>query len=148
MATPATPSAQPSVHSDHGPTSLRLAVLILWVQAAGLGILAVVEFYKIVTGTPENLTAAILLGAMIAGAGALAAKVGHALTFRSERARGLAVVLQLSALPVAWFMAGGEGNTLTRLGGGLIGVVCLTAIGLLLLPATTAALHAKPDTDE
>jgi hypothetical protein len=84
-----------------------------------------------------------VLAAIIGATGLLLAQLGRFLVRRARWARGPAIVLQLMALPVAFFMITGEGGPLTRIGGGFIAVIALIGAGLLLAPASRAALTLR-----
>jgi hypothetical protein len=125
---------------DDGPVTLRAAVLVLWIEAAALGALTFVEVFKLVTGHPEKPGLAAVLVAMIGAAALLLAQLGRALVRRRLWARSPAIVLQLLAVPVAFYMITGESTILTRIGGVVIAVVTLLGAGLLLAPASRNAL--------
>lgn len=129
------------MEADLGPTPLRWAVLLLWLEAAAVASLAVVELAKVATGRPSNPGYAVVLGLMILGVGAILAKAGHALTHARGWAHSVALVLQLCTLPVAWFMATGEGGLITKAVGVLLGAVCFMTSALLLAPTSRAALR-------
>ena len=125
---------QTPASDDDGPLSLRLAVLLLWVEAALVGVLAVLDALKLVTGHPEKPGLAAVLVAMVAAVALLLALLGRWLARRRRWARGPAIVLQLMALPVAYFMVTGEGSVATRVGGVLVAALALAGAGLLLAP--------------
>lgn len=125
--------------SPDGPLPLRLAVLVLWGEAVALGVLAAVELVKVVTNQPANPGFAVVLGLMIGGTAFLAAKAGVGLTHRRGWARSAAIMLQLLAAPVAWFMITGEGGPVTRAGGILIAIVAIGCAALLLAPSSSIA---------
>ena len=128
---------------EDGPTPLRVAVLVLWGEAALLVVLGLIELYKLATGSPTNVVMAITLALAPIAAGLLLAQLGRSIVGRRSWARSPAIVLQLMALPVAFFMISGEGGPMTRIGGVLIGVVALCCAGLLLVPSSRAALTPR-----
>jgi lysylphosphatidylglycerol synthetase-like protein (DUF2156 family) len=128
---------------DDGPLSLRLAVLLLWIESALVAVLAAADAFKLATGHPQRPGLAAVLAGMVAAAALLLALLGRWLVRRRRWARGPAIVLQLMALPVAWFMVTGEGGVATRAGGVLIALLALTGAGLLLAPASRLELMRK-----
>jgi len=128
---------------DDGPVSLRAAVLVLWIEAAGLGLLTAWEVFKLVTDVPADPGVAAILALVIGGAALVLVQLGRQLVRRRAWARGPAIVLQLMAVPVCFFMITGEGGVVTKLAGGLIAVVALFGAGLLLAPASRQALTLR-----
>jgi hypothetical protein len=128
---------------DDGPTSLRAAVLVLWIESAALAALTAFEVFKLVTDSPEKPELAVVLAAMIGAVGVLLFQLSRALVRRRAWARVPALFLQLLALPVSFFMTTGEGGVPTRLGGVLIAAVALLGATLLLAPASRTALTVR-----
>lgn len=127
--------------TDNGPLPLRLAVLLLWIESGALAIAAVVELIQLFVDHPTNPAMAAALVAFLAGCAVLLAKLSAALIHRRVWGRGLAIVLQLFALPVAWFMTIGDANILIHIGGVALGVYCLATAACLLAPASRLALE-------
>ena len=136
-------SATTPAGGDDGPVSLRAGVLVLWIEAAGLGLLTAWEVFKLVTDVPANPGAAAILALIIGAAALTLVQLGRQLVRRRAWARGPAIVLQLMAVPVCFFMITGEGGVVTKLAGGLIAVVALFGAGLLLAPASRLALTLR-----
>jgi hypothetical protein len=128
---------------DDGPTTLRLAILLLWAESALVGALAAVELVKLIGGRPAKPGLAAVLVAMIAATAVLLVQLGRWLARRRRWARGPAIVLQLLALPVAYFMITGAGSLATRIGGVLIALVALAGAGLLLAPSSRLGLTIR-----
>jgi hypothetical protein len=128
---------------DDGPLSLRLAVLVLWIEALLVAVLAIVDAMKLVTGHPEKPGWGAVLAAMVLAVALLLAQLGRWLVRRRRWARGPAIVLQLMALPVAWFMATGEGTGLTKVGGVVVAAFAVTGAALLLAPSSRLGLMRK-----
>lgn len=126
-----------------GPVTLRAAVLVLWIEAAALGVLTVVEVFKLITGDPEDPALALLLAVILAAVTFALVQLSRYLVRRRLWARSPAIVLQLMALPVSFFMVTGDNGTLTRIGGVLIAIVALIGAGLLLAPASRLALTLR-----
>jgi hypothetical protein len=138
-----TAGGTPAPRDEDGPVTLRAAVLVLWIESAALGVLTVIEVVKLVTGRPEKPGLAVVLALMIAAVALGTAQLGRLLVRRKLWARSPAIVLQLMALPVSYFMITGEGGPLTRIGGVPIAIIALVGAGLLLAPASRAALTLR-----
>jgi hypothetical protein len=128
---------------DDGPTTLRLAVLILWVEAVALVVLTVIEMFALFTLRAESRGWSVAMVVTLAVAAALAAALGRWLAHRRRWARSPAIVLQLMALPVAFFMLTGPGAVAVKAGGVLLAAVALVGAGLLLAPGSRAALTIR-----
>jgi hypothetical protein len=126
--------------ADEGPVTLRAAVLVLWIEAAGMTLLAIVEGVKLATSRSERPGLAAVMALATLAVAAILVELGRLLVRRKLWARGLGIVLQLMALPVAYFMISGEGGPLTRIGGALIALIALLGAGLLFAPASRLAL--------
>jgi uncharacterized membrane protein YoaK (UPF0700 family) len=86
---------------------------------------------------------AAILALLVGVAAFVLVQLGRQLVNRRAWARSPAIVLQLMALPVAFFMLTGEGGPGTKIAGGLIAVVALLGAGLLLAPASRQALTLR-----
>jgi hypothetical protein len=133
----------PASADDDGPVSLRAGVLVLWIDAAALGVLTLFEVFKLVTDPPRDPGVAAILALLVGVAAFVLVQLGRQLVNRRAWARSPAIVLQLMALPVAFFMLTGEGGPGTKIAGGLIAVVALLGAGLLLAPASRQALTLR-----
>jgi hypothetical protein len=118
------------------PPTLRWAVRLLAVEAAGVGLLAAFLLYRDLSGGATDLRGALGVTAYATLTAAALAGLAVALSRRKARGRAPAIVLQLLAIALASFMIQGGlawlGVPVTLLG-------LLVAV-LLLVPATTAAL--------
>jgi hypothetical protein len=119
------------------PTPVRVAVVLLVVEAAALLAAVGLLVDKTITGKPTN-TAGALLGAALALAGAAVLAFGaRALAHRNGAFRSPVVVIQLLAIPVAYDLAFPAG----RVGyGAPILLVALATLFLLFVPASRAVL--------
>jgi hypothetical protein len=141
---PAPQGSDPAVSAvqtvDDGPLTLRLAVLLLWIQAFFATVLAAVEIVELIAHGTNKLdwAAWIIAGPFVAAAGLFAA--GRLLVNRRVAGRGLAVALQLCAVPVVFFMVTGESDLWVRIVGVVIGVSVVTCIGLVTAPPSQRAL--------
>ena len=137
------PDPAPAEEGADGPLALRVGVLVLWIQAALVAVLAVVEVVGLVRhGTERAEWAAwIIAGPLVAAVALWFA--GRLLTQRRLAGRGLAVALQLCAVPVVFFMVTGNNNDAwVRAVGALIGVSVVAAIALIVAPTSRRALVA------
>lgn len=139
----ARPAAGGAPEPDDGPVTLRLAVLLLWVEAGALGVLGLFELYQLLRGRRAELGLAVVLTVTPLLTSGLLAQLGRWLVRRRAAARAPAVVLQLSALPVAALMTFGEAEPVTRAAGVVIGLVTLGCAGLLLAGTSRAALTSR-----
>ncbi len=84
---------------------MRLAGLVLVVEAAGLVLLGAVDLAKVVTGSPRSGVLAVVAAGLAMGTGGVLLLLSRAL----RRLRGWAytptIVLQLLALPVGYSLA-------------------------------------------
>jgi uncharacterized membrane protein (DUF2068 family) len=116
---------------------LTAAGLLVALQAAGLAGIAVVVIVEVLVATAEDVTRALvtaLLAAVAAGGLGLAAR---GLWWRRRWARAPALVTNVLVLPVAYDMVRGERWYV----GAPLALWALVVIGLLLAPATHAALE-------
>ncbi|MGH3430446.1 MAG: hypothetical protein ACRDQZ_23240 [Mycobacteriales bacterium] len=125
-----------------GPVSLRLAVLGLWIEAVALAGFAVFQGVEVFLAAPKNPGISAILAVVTAVLAVSMYRLGFLLTKRRAWPRAAAIVLQLMALPVAFFMLTGAGNwILVQIAGLVIGVYCLGCAGSLLAPASRLALR-------
>lgn len=124
-----------------GPVPLRVAVLMLWIEAVLAAGLAAFIALEVFTAQQINAVAAVLLAVSVGGLAILLLCLGFSLTRRRAWSRAVAIVTQLMGLPVAFFMvAGGSGFTLI-IAGVMLGIVCLGCAALLLAPSSRFALQ-------
>ncbi|MFB9322883.1 hypothetical protein [Cryptosporangium minutisporangium] len=127
---------------DDGPLTLRVGVLVLWIQAVLVALLAVAEIVGLIRdGTDQLEWAAWIIAGPLVAAGALFV-AGRLLVHRRLAGRGLAVALQLCAIPVVFFMVTGDSDTWVKVLGGLIGASVVACVALIVAPASRQALNA------
>jgi hypothetical protein len=119
--------------------TLRAAVIVLAAEAVGMGVLAAVEIYDVFAKPARYPQWAIALGVMLVLLTALFGFLAYRLAHRYGGGRNTAVVLNLLALPVGYYMlqAGWWGF------GALLWALCLATMALLLAPPTTRALGLR-----
>jgi hypothetical protein len=125
--------------SDALPTTLRAAVVLLALEAVGMGVLAAVELYDLFTAPARYPRWAVALGVVLVLLTALFGVLAYRLSRRHGGGRNTAVVLNLLALPVGYYMleAGWWAPGL------LLWALCAAGIVLLLSPPTTRALGLR-----
>jgi drug/metabolite transporter (DMT)-like permease len=123
------------------PAPLRAACAVIGLEAVALLGVAVFLFADAITGNPNSVGAALLIGlGTLLGAGLLGFCT-RGLWRLQPGARTPAVVLQLLALPVSYDMAFQAG----RYGyGGPILVAALAVLYLLFTPPVRAVLDREP----
>lgn len=132
--------APPTTDEGDGPLTLRVGVLVLWIQAALVAGLAIVELIQLVLhGTDQLEWAAWIIAGPLAAAVALF-YAGRLLVNRRLAGRGLAVAVQLCAVPVVFFMVTGHNDAWVRVAGLLIGASVVAAVALIVAPASRRAL--------
>jgi hypothetical protein len=136
-ADPADPAASDGSSAGVSVTTLRLAVAVLGVEAAGLLVIVVLLALDVFTAASVSTGSALGTTGFAALVAALLGGLGWALWRRHGWARGPAIVLELLLLPIGYSMAT---NGLSWVGVVvmLIGLVGATA---LLAPSTRAALE-------
>jgi hypothetical protein len=118
------------------PTTLRAAVALLCAETVGMAVLAGWEIYDVVAKPARYPQWAVALGVMLVLLTALFGFLAYRLAHRYGGGRNTAVVLNLLALPVGYYMIQGG----LPIFGVLLWVLCGATIVLLLSPPTTRAL--------
>jgi hypothetical protein len=121
------------------PTSLRLSVWLLAVQAAALGLVALYLLYDALVGAAQTVQSAVAVISYVALAAAALGGLAYALHRRRGWARGPAIVLEMFGILL--------GYTFVRYGSLVVGVpALLSALGgtvALLAPSTRLALPGR-----
>jgi hypothetical protein len=121
------------------PVTLRIAVLLLFAEAAGVAAVAVVFAYDGLTQKATSTGAAVSVVVFPAGLAVLLALLGwHLIRLRSW-ARGPTIALELLLLPLGYSMVVGGAAWL-----GVPAIVAgLACTGLLVAPASRQALGIR-----
>jgi hypothetical protein len=122
------------------PAQLRVAVVLVGIEALGLAVLAVVLLIKTVTGHPHSVPAALLGVAMSLLAAAVLVLCAKGLAAMSASARSPIVVIELIALPVSYtltFQAGLVGY------GAPILIIALAVLYLIFTPPARRVLDRE-----
>jgi hypothetical protein len=118
-------------------------VLLVWVEAAALVVLAAVAAVRLATGNASDLTiGALVTAAPLIGAWALW-QAGLLLTRRRAVGRGIATVAQIFGLLFAWSMLTGEGGAVLTLAGVLLAGTAVCVVALLTVPSSREALGLR-----
>ncbi|MFI5956603.1 hypothetical protein [Cryptosporangium sp. NPDC051539] len=131
---------EPVAEAEAGPLVLRWGVLVLWIQAALVAVLAIIELVQLIrNGTDQFEWAAwIIAGPLVAAAALFYA--GRLLVNRKPAGRGLAVAIQLSAVPVVFFMITGDSDAWVKVLGAVIGASVIACVALVTAPASRRAI--------
>ena len=121
------------------PTPLRLAIALLFVEALGIGAVAVLFAYYGLTRKVASTGSAVSVVVFPAGLAVLLGLLGVTLARTRAWARGPSIALELLLVPLGYYMI--TGGT-PWLGIPTI-VVALACTGLLLAPATRDALGIR-----
>jgi hypothetical protein len=121
------------------PVTLRVAVVLLLVEAVALAAVGVVDLYEVLFGDPARPDLALLAAVMVLAAAALLGVLARNLLRRKSWPRGPAFALQLLTLPVGYYMVTGG---LAWVGVPLL-IVVIATLAMLVAPATTKALGIR-----
>jgi hypothetical protein len=136
------PSTSLEVEGDDPvPSQLRLAAMVIGIEALALVAAAGVLISKTITGHPDNPWRAFFGAALAVIAGASLALAARSLVRLSSAARTPVVVLQLLALPVGYSLAFQAGLVVY---GGPILLAALAVLYLLFSPPARLALDRAP----
>ncbi|OLB65462.1 MAG: hypothetical protein AUI10_06645 [Actinobacteria bacterium 13_2_20CM_2_72_6] len=121
------------------PTPLRLAVALLFVEALGIGAVAVLFAYYGLTRKADSTGSAVTVVVFPAAVAVLLGLLSVTLARARAWARGPSIALELLLVPIGYYMT--VGGT-PWLGVPMI-VAALACTGLLLAPATRTALGIR-----
>jgi hypothetical protein len=121
------------------PTTLRIAVLLLFVEALGLAAVAALFAYAGLTQKAASAGAAVSVVVFPAALAVLLVLFGWQLVRLRSWARGPAIVLELLLVPLGYYMVTGGAAWL-----GVPAIVAgLACTGLLVAPASRQALGIR-----
>jgi phosphate/sulfate permease len=123
------------------PAQVRLATVLVALEALALVAAAVLLLVKTVVGSPTSLAGAVLAALLALLAAAVLAGAARGLRHLRPAARTPVVVLQLLALPVAFSLTFQAGRVEY---GGPVLVVALAVLFLLFTPPARLALDREP----
>ncbi len=118
------------------PLTLRLAIVLLFVQAAAVGAAALFFAYEGATQKAVSAGTAVSVVLWPAGIAVLLALLAWLLVRRRALARSPAIVLELLLVPIGWYMTAGGAPWM-----GVPAIVLgLAGAGTLLAPSCRSAL--------
>ncbi|MFE0704289.1 hypothetical protein [Streptomyces sp. NPDC058872] len=123
------------------PTRLAAAAVVAGIEALGLLAGGAYLLVGSLTGTPEDLTSAVIGAVTLLALGLIPLAAARGLWTRRSWSRGPAVITQILALPVAWQML--QANSAMIPVGIVLAVLAVTGLVLLVSPATTEALGIR-----
>ncbi|MFE0642549.1 hypothetical protein ACFW2Y_13180 [Streptomyces sp. NPDC058877] len=123
------------------PTRLAAAAVVAGIEALGLLAGGAYMLVNSLTGTPEDLTGAVIGAVTLLALGLIPLAAARGLWTRRSWSRGPAVITQILALPVAWQML--QANSALIPVGVVLAVLAVTGLVLLVSPATTEALGIR-----
>jgi hypothetical protein len=126
---------------ESAPTPLKIAAVIIVLEAAALIAAAIIVLIKTATESAHNVLGAVLLAAIAAFGAAVLVLSARGLLHLRQSARTPVIVLQVIALPVSFDLA----FQAHRYGyGGPILLAALAVIYLLFTPPARAVLDRDP----
>ncbi|WP_255952245.1 hypothetical protein [Streptomyces odontomachi] len=134
-------NSAPAPEDDPRPGRLTLAAALAGLE--GLALVAGGGYLLVMTvaGNPDDNQQAVTAGVTLLVLAALPLLAARGLLLRRRWSRGPAVITQILALPVAWNLL--QADSLLIPGGIVLAVVAVTALVLLVNPATTEALGIR-----
>ena len=136
------PDSPPETEVDPVPSQVRLAALVIGLEALALAVAACIVVEKAVTGHPAKWWSPYVLAALIIAGALVLLLAARSLVRLRAAARTPILVLQLLALPVSYSLAFQAGLVVY---GGPILVAALTVLYLLFTPPAREALDRVPD---
>jgi hypothetical protein len=121
------------------PVTLRIAIVLMFVEAVAVGVVAVLVGYVVATEPATSAGAAVTTVALPVVYAVLLALLAWQLLRRRRWARGPAVVLQL-LLALLGYSTSGSGSWWLGVAAIVAGLTCT---GLLVAPASRDALNIR-----
>ncbi|MFF1393583.1 hypothetical protein ACFVZD_07175 [Streptomyces sp. NPDC058287] len=140
MTSEQNPSPEDAVTTDDGPRPGRLtaAAALAGLEGAALLVGGVSMLVMGLAGHPDNPEQAVTGGVTLVVLALLPLIAARGLLRRRSWSRGPAIITQIMALPVAYTLL--QADSVMIPGGIALAVVAVTALVLLVNPATTRAL--------
>lgn len=127
----------PTLLVTGAPTTLRVVVWLLWLEAAGMLVFTITEIVRVVTATAESTRLALGFLVVLVALTAVYALLGWLLARRKGGARNPAVAMNLLGLAIGYYLVTG-GQVIP----GVIALVaCVAGFGLLISASTRHALN-------
>ncbi|MEU6663195.1 hypothetical protein [Streptomyces sp. NPDC046821] len=143
MSSAQNPTPTDDATTDEGPRPGRLTAAAALAGLEGVALLVGGAFMLVqgLSGHPDNTQQAVTGGVTLAVLALLPLIAARGLLKRRSWSRGPAIITQIMALPVAYTLL--QANSVMIPGGIALAVVAVTALVLLVNPATTRALGIK-----
>ncbi|MEV3989201.1 hypothetical protein AB0J57_09835 [Streptomyces sp. NPDC049837] len=138
-STQQTPAEHPS--SASRPVRVTAAAAVAGLEALALFAGGAYLLVTSLTGRPDDLTQALTGGATLVALGLIPLIAARGLLLCRSWSRGPAIITQLMALPVAWTLLQADSAAIP--GGIALAAAAVTALVLLVHPATTRALGIR-----
>ncbi|MBP2359151.1 MULTISPECIES: hypothetical protein [Streptomyces] len=135
-----TPSSSPSAGPEK-PGRIALVAALNALEGAALVIGGIYMLVMGLLGSPDSPQQAEMGGLTLLVLGLIPLFAARGLLLRRSWSRGPALITQIMALPVAWTLLRAQGALIPV--GIALAVVAVTALVLLLSPATTQALGIR-----
>ncbi|MET8175961.1 hypothetical protein ABZV21_26700 [Streptomyces clavifer] len=135
-----TPSTSPSADPEK-PGRIALVAALNALEGAALVIGGIYMLVMGLLGSPDSPRQAEMGGLTLLVLGLIPLFAARGLLLRRSWSRGPALITQIMALPVAWTLLRAQGALIPV--GIALAVVAVTALVLLLSPATTQALGIR-----
>ncbi|MFD2688246.1 hypothetical protein ACFS5L_25905 [Streptomyces phyllanthi] len=126
---------------EHRPWRLTAAAALAALEGLALAVGGVAMLVLGLTGEPDDLQQALTGGVTLIVLALLPLLAARGLFLCRSWSRGPAVITQIMALPVAYNLL--QADSMAIPGGIVLAVVAVTALVLLLNPATTRALGIR-----
>ncbi|MFI8293314.1 hypothetical protein EAO71_31565 [Streptomyces sp. ms191] len=134
-------STEQSAEQTSRPGRLTAAAAVAGIEALALVAGGLYVLVTGLTGSPDDLTQAVMGGATLIVLGLIPGAAARGLLLRRGWSRGPAIITQILALPVAWQLL--QANSAMIPAGIALAVLAVTGLVLLVNPATTQALGIR-----
>jgi hypothetical protein len=135
------PAPETPAPTEPRPGRLTAAAALAGIEGAALVVGGAYMLIRGLTGNPDNPEQAITGGVTLLVLALLPLLAARGLLALKSWSRGPAIITQIMALPVAYTLGKSGGAVLPA--GIVLGVIALTALYLLVNPATTVALGIR-----
>ncbi|MET9623317.1 MULTISPECIES: hypothetical protein [unclassified Streptomyces] len=134
-------STEQNAEQPSRPGRLTAAAAVAGIEALALVAGGLYVLVTGLTGSPDDLTQAVMGGATLIVLGLIPGAAARGLLLRRGWSRGPAIITQILALPVAWQLL--QANSAMIPAGIALAVLAVTGLVLLVSPATTQALGIR-----
>ncbi|MEU9359316.1 hypothetical protein AB0D35_14600 [Streptomyces sp. NPDC048301] len=135
-----TPSPSPSA-AEEKPWRIPALAALNALEGAALAVGGIYMLAVGIFGSPDDIQQAEMGGLTLVALGLIPLFAARGLLRRRSWSRGPALITQLMALPVAWTLLRAQGALIPA--GIVLAAVAVTALVLVLNPATTQALGIR-----